>query len=149
MTQHAFSTAAPLKEDYRWTRCNGCQGEIGIPADWARPTVACPRCGQTVQASGTILYRATLGPSPPPIPSVKHPSLELVRKSDTTLFWGIASILLGWTILVPLIATCVYMETSDVAKKENVSVPVKATSGFILAIQFGITQGIVVVKGLF
>ncbi len=78
----------------------------------------------------------------------KTQSVELGRQAERTLIWGIASIVLGWTFIVPICCFCSYSETSEVAKKERVPVPGKATTGLILSLLFGVVQGIGVIRHL-
>lgn len=137
-----------------WISCHGCKGEVGIPEDWNQNSVECPSCGERVIVSGQILYRPpSVKPVGPVVDSaqlaVTTPSLELQRKADLTLTWGVVSIVLGWTIIVPLIALCVYLETSDLAKKEQVPTPGKSMTGLILALLFGIVQGLAVISKAF
>ena len=67
-------------------------------------------------------------------------SVALLRSADTAFNWGIASIVLGWTIIVPFIGFFQYIDVSKAAKKENTLVPGKATIGLALSLLFGVTQ---------
>ena len=75
----------------------------------------------------------------------KSPSLELGRESDSTLIWGILSVVLGWTVLVPGYAILCYVYASHLAEKERVPVPRKAIVGLILALLFGAMQTIALI----
>ena len=117
--------------------------------DWKESTAECPQCGFSIPVNGRLQYR-----SPEPTPAdlatpvevvtpsgEKAPSLELARQAHNVMLWVIASIVLGWTIIVPLATLFAYLHISDIAKKEQVSIPSKATVGLILAILFGCVQG--------
>ena len=138
-------------EDCRWIRCRGCGGEVGIPSSWTDSNVACPQCGQVVQAKGGILYRPAVQTVPPPqrrqalAPTAKGPSLELLQACDKVMVCGILSVVLGWTIIVPLLGICGYSVISEQAKKEQVLVPGKATLGLVLSLLFGAVQGLALI----
>lgn len=141
------------RSDVKWLRCQGCKGEIGIPFAMREKLVKCPGCGLPVNLSETILFRpaapAVPSPSAPSAPAhqlnAQHqparPSIELLRSADKVFNWGIACIVLGWTILVPFIAYCSYYNISQDARKENALVPGKATIGLVLSLLFGVAQG--------
>lgn len=146
-------------KDYHWIKCGGCGGEIGIPPDWKGSTAECPKCGASVQVNVGILYRppaqiqspaSTFSPPlHPTSPSQRNGSIELGRLADKTMIWGIVCILLGWTMIVPVICLVVYSWTADQARKEQVLIPTRANIGLILALLFGIGQGIAVLPYLF
>jgi hypothetical protein len=141
---------------YRWIRCGGCHGEIGIPPDWKERSVECPKCETWVQvkANGQVVYRppgeaaqrpSHSGPSTAPAAAPGSPSLDLIRQADKAMISGILSIILGWTFIVPFFGVCMYYETAKLAKEESVLVPGKATVGLVLSLLFGIAQGIVLI----
>jgi hypothetical protein len=255
-------------EDIRWLPCNGCGGEIGVPADWVDFQVKCPECGTTVKGHGTLLYRSAnvvqpiaLGaqePSEPrpeyeqayemavskkkplvifvgvPAHKVKgaiaiglddydgndapriiagmpgktgrvlpvdtsderiHDTLfkQEVQPPDTTivgpllkaanfisdegwqvqppdtaivgplshardariqkageivLFWGIACVALGWTVIVPFVSVILFLDLSDRTGKQKDSIPTQGWIGFALTATFGFVQTITVVRYL-
>jgi hypothetical protein len=109
-------------EDYLWISCRGCGGEVGVPSNWDDPGVACPSCGLTVQVHGRVLYRPPVSGSPmtpsarqPPTTTVlprppqPGPGLELCGAADWAMAWGILSVLLGWTVMVPLLGLNYYL----------------------------------------
>jgi hypothetical protein len=148
-------------KDYRWIKCVGCGGEVGIPSDWSASTVECPKCGLSVQVGGGILYRPpapvqrpelfrrpdsdSSSPSPQPVRQSSG-SLYLAGKAQATLILGVMSVVLGWTFIIPFIGCAQYLDTSTQAEKENVPVPGKATAGLILCLIFGIAQTIAVIS---
>jgi DNA-directed RNA polymerase subunit RPC12/RpoP len=145
-------------DDYIWIKCRGCGGEIGVPSDWNDPGAECPSCGLIIQVHGRVLYRpptsgsvnSALGPqsatqNPFAIPVPKSPSLELGRQSDWTMIWGILSVVLGWTVMVPLIGLCPYYEASTLARKEGIPIPRRAIVGLILSLLFGTVQTIAMI----
>jgi len=145
--------SAPTTE-IEWIKCRGCKGEIGVPSALRERQIECPGCGLVHKLSETILFRppapAVTAPAPPPLAPTRQPepqnqpamaSVALLRNADVTLNWGIASIVLGWTILVPLIGFIYYSAVADEAKKENTLVPGKATIGLVLSLLFGVAQG--------
>jgi hypothetical protein len=150
------NAANSQSEDYRWIKCLGCAGNVGIPLDWKENTVECPHCGLSIQGRTRFLYR----PAPDQAPAIssapasavassqKVPSLDLANKSQTTMLWGIASIVLGWTIVVPVLTLCLYCDTSTIAEKERLQVPGKATFGLVLALLFGVVQGFAAIAHL-
>lgn len=154
----AFDTAS---EDYLWIKCRGCGGEVGVPSDWEGPGVECPSCGLTVQVQGRVLYRPPAS-SPPNVAAAaqpptrtqpltsfpKSPSLELGRQSDWTMVWGIVSVVLGWTVLVPILGLLCYAEASATARKDGVPVPRKAIVGLILTLLFGGVQTMALIAHL-
>src|SRR5260370_41940449 len=83
------SVPASQGEAYRWIKCEGCDGRIGIPADWNENTVICPKCESVVPVNGRVLYL-------PPNMAARHqdtaanpgtgtPSLDLIRKDNRVL----------------------------------------------------------------
>lgn len=153
------TTALPQpesQESHRWVKCKGCGGEIGIPANWEDETVECPECREQVRVHGKVLYRKPADQKAPEpafvqvvAPSIKKtPSLELEKEADSALTFGILSIFLGWTFIVPFIGLCQYLGASSMADKEKVRVPTKATTGLILSIVFGACQGLAVISHL-
>ncbi|SRR6266478_1557563 len=146
-------------KDYSWIKCAGCGGEIGIPSDWKASTVEGPKCGASVQVDRSILYRPPAQVQAPastpssPLQPTSSPqrtgSIELGRSADKTMIWGIVCILLGWTIIVPILCLVVYSYTADQARKEQVLIPTRANVGLILALLFGIGQGIALLPYLF
>lgn len=141
------------QESHRWVKCRGCGGEIGIPTDWKDDTVECPECREQVRVNGKVLYRPaeeTQAPQTPLVqviaPSIKKtPSLKLEKAADSALTWGIVCIVLGWTIIIPLLSLYQYCEVSSKADKEQLRVPTKARVGLILTLLFGICQGFAVI----
>jgi hypothetical protein len=138
MSQDAHAEAdlpvakAEFIEDVRWIKCRGCKGEVGIPSDWSEQLVECPQCGLQLRVHGKVLYRPSVeGPSPARAhflenaekprsrPRQRVPSLELGRTADHTLILGIVSILLGWTVIIPLIGWLVYLEAAQLAKRNK------------------------------
>jgi hypothetical protein len=99
-----------------------------------------------VQVKGGVLYRPpqAVPPSPKAVTEIVHPSpsLELTRHADWVLSWGVLSIVLGWTVVVPLIGVCAYIDASSMAKKEQMPVPVKATISLVLCLLFGAAQSL-------
>jgi DNA-directed RNA polymerase subunit RPC12/RpoP len=145
-------------DDYLWIKCKGCGGEVGFPANWDDPGVECPSCGLTIPVHGRILYRPvvsglpSLAPTPQlptttvfPSPIQRGPSLELAGMADWTLTWGILSIVLGWTVLVPLLGLIHYLGALHLAEKEKIQVPRKALVGNILSLLFGTVQTIALI----
>jgi len=47
-----------LVADYKWIQCQGCDGELGIPAEYAEAAVTCPECKAKMQVSRGILLPA-------------------------------------------------------------------------------------------
>jgi hypothetical protein len=175
---------AKNEKEYRWVKCTGCGGEVGIPSDRTDGTVKCPQCKATVAIydEGLIYRPPALAPaqvqtapltrdeynglvkaasqssapaSPPPSAprlTVSTPqqsaSLELSRAADKAMIWGILSIILGWTIIVPIICLCIYAATCEQARKEHTPTPTRATVGLILALLFGIVQGLTMIAHL-
>jgi hypothetical protein len=102
----------------------------------------------------TPTVRTPTPPSPPPpveddenppprkrrVAGPKGPSVELIGEADHVLIWGIVCVLLGWTVIVPLITLDRYSSASKLAKEEGVPTPTKATIGLIIALLFGIAQ---------
>ena len=140
-------------EDYQWIRCKGCKGEVGIPSDWPADTVECPQCGMAVQLwihlHGKVLYRPAQGDAPQvqseetaTAPAFSSPSADLCHQAELVLMWGILSVVLGWTFIVPLTGLRVYNEAFATARKERVPVPWKATLGLGLALLFGAAQSL-------
>jgi hypothetical protein len=141
--QPLFEVAQP--EDHRWFTCRGCQGAVGVPLDWRDNTVECPECNASVQVNCKVLYRPpAAAPSTTAVgPAIqKSASHELSSKSQSALVLGIASIVLGWTFVVPLIGMCYYWEAASHAEKEKIPVPGKATVGIALSLVFGVIQGL-------
>lgn len=152
-----------LVQDYCWIGCKGCGGEVGIPADLHDEAVECPQCKTVVRTAGRILYRPAAQHPGSPVPR-KDSSLqdsatsEKVRQaeasaklhnaSENTLICGILSVVLGWTVLVPLIAVGFYGEVREQAGVSKEPIPSKATAGLLLALLFGITQTIVMLGSL-
>jgi hypothetical protein len=71
------------------------------------------------------------------------PSVELQRKSDQAMIFGIVYIFFGWTVLIPIASLlCFFADdgASALAKKEGVPVPARATIGLILTLIFGAMQ---------
>jgi len=145
-------------EDYVWIKCRGCGGEVGVPSNWDNPAVQCPSCKATTQVQGGVLFRppspggVIFAPSPqsatltnPQYALLKSPSLELGRQSDWTMIWGILSIVLGWTMLVPLFGFMGYGEVSKLAGRETIPIPRRAIVGLILSLLFGIVQTIALI----
>src|SRR5450755_1656501 len=146
MTQDMNVTIAPSSgtrrtapEEYLWIKCGGCDGEVGVPSDRDDAGVECPSCGLAVQVHGRVLYRPPASPAqgvaptaePPictqlPISLLKSPSLQLGRKSDAAMIWGIMSVVLGWTAIVPIFGLAYYCDASTMAEKEGMPVPRKA-----------------------
>jgi hypothetical protein len=154
MSQEASVTdgvPSALREDYRWIRCKGCKGEVGIPSDWSQDTVDCPQCGMAVQVRGGVLYRPPIQADPPPVQqpvtAVAHPtpSLKLSGRAISSMVWGLLSVGLGWTVIVPFIGLCCYLFASETAKEERVLVPWQGTLGLALSLLFGAAQGLVVI----
>jgi hypothetical protein len=141
--------ATPKGEDYRWIQCNGCGGAVGIPTDWTDNTVECPRCRLPVHVRGRVVYRPPAQARSATGPQNRQPSLELIRKADSAMVYGIVSVLLGWTIIVPVSGVLTFNEASDMAKKEQVLVPGKATVGLVLSLLFGVSQGLVLISRFF
>jgi hypothetical protein len=118
--------------------------------------VECPRCGACVQVNGRVLYRPRTDPTPAPSPApltiaattVKAPSLELRGKAETTLIWGLTSIVLGWTAIVPLMGFAYYSDTASMATNERVPVPGKATGGLALSLLFGGVQVLTLIANM-
>jgi hypothetical protein len=148
-------------DDYIWIKCRGCRGEIGVPSDWNDPGAECPSCGLIIQVHGRMLYRppasgqVTNAPiAQPPntnvgsIPIQSRPSLGLGQTSDGALLWGILSVVLGWTVIVPLIGFCYYWNVTEAAQSESVPVPRKAFVGVILSLLFGAAQTIAMIAHL-
>jgi hypothetical protein len=79
-------------------------------------------------------------PNAPVTSQVSSPSMDLVRHSESTFHFGILSVLLGWTILVPLIGIGVYINACQIAKQERIQTPIKATIGFAMCFLFGTVQ---------
>jgi DNA-directed RNA polymerase subunit RPC12/RpoP len=154
----AFDTAS---EDYLWIKCRGCGGEVGVPSEWDEPDVECPSCGLTVQVQGRVLYRPPVS-SPqnvapaaelptrtqPPTTFPKSPSLELGGRADWAMTWGILSVALGWTVLVPLLGLHYYLLAANSAQNEGVQLPRKALVGVILSLPFGAVQTIALIAHL-
>jgi hypothetical protein len=143
--------AKETARNIEWITCRACKGEIGVPTALREKLIACPGCGLGIRLSDSILFRptATLAPAPAPNPSApqsavhRQPakaSVELLRYADVVLNWGIASIVLGWTILAPLLGLFYYLYVAEEAKKENTLVPGKATVGLALSLLFGVGQ---------
>lgn len=46
-----------------WVKCNGCDGEVGIPESWTQATADCPKCGSQVSAKVVeiVLWRPASG----------------------------------------------------------------------------------------
>jgi uncharacterized paraquat-inducible protein A len=42
---------------YRWVKCIGCAGEIGVPHTWEGDSADCPQCGTQVRVNGSLQYR--------------------------------------------------------------------------------------------
>jgi DNA-directed RNA polymerase subunit RPC12/RpoP len=156
ITTEAFVPIAHTSssDEYRWIKCRGCGGKVGVPLDWKENSVECPECGATVLVNDRVLYRPPDDPVPTPNPAPatvaapsanKSPSMEIVHKAETTLLWGIASIVFGWTFLVPFNCWGWYHDTAETAKTERVPVPGKATIGLVLALLFGGVQTICMV----
>jgi hypothetical protein len=61
---------------------------------------------------------------------------------------GLVSMLLGWTVIVPCLAWDRYNQTSEMAKRELVAVPVRASIGFAMALLFGAVQTLALVAHL-
>jgi hypothetical protein len=78
----------------------------------------------------------------------KTPSLELGRDAHNVMLWGIASIVLGWTLIVPLATLGGYLDVCKTSKNEQVPIPSKATVGLVLAILFGCVQGAITIARL-
>lgn len=135
-------------EDYQWIKCKGCGGEVGIPQEWSENRVECPQCEVAIQVKGRVLYRPCNGQSvnnsttSTVVAQARTPSLDLIRKSDKVMICGILSIVLGWTVLVPLFGICEYGDVSKMAKKEQVLIPGKAIAGLVLALLFGVVQAL-------
>jgi hypothetical protein len=152
--QHEPSERNPSAE-YRWIRCVGCEGEIGIPATWESDTADCPQCGTQVRVNGRLQYRPPSRPTPLPVATPpatialrapKAPSVELQRKADGAMIFGIVCIFFGWTVLVPICSLCYFCDNvSSLARKEGVPVPVRATIGLILTLTFGAMQTLAII----
>jgi hypothetical protein len=152
----ASSSPEDHAEDYRWIKCKRCKGELGIPSDWPQDTVECPQCGTAVQVwihvHGKVLYRPAQGEASQTqseatttAPGPRSPSTELSHQAEIVLMWGILSVALGWTFMVPLTGLRVYNEAFAMARKERVPVPWKATLGLGLALLFGAAQGLAII----
>jgi hypothetical protein len=154
-TNGASSAPKDQSEDYRWIRCRGCKGEVGIPSDWPHDTVECPQCGMAVQVwihvHGKVLYRPAQGDAPQMQSGetatllASSPRPELSHQAELVLIWGILSVVLGWTFIVPLTGLCMYNEAFTMARTQRVLVPWKATLGLGLALLFGAAQSLAIV----
>jgi ribosomal protein S27E len=146
---------------YLWIKCRGCGGEIGVPSHWDNPAVQCPSCKATMQVQGGVLFRpptpgsVNFAPAPQSttqnpfaIPLPKSPSLELVRESDGAMFWGILSVVLGWTVFVPVCGLAYFAGASTTAQKEGIPIPRRAIVGLILSLLFGTVQTIALIARL-
>jgi hypothetical protein len=99
-----------------------------------------------VQLGGKVLYRPAQGdPVPVRKPASPTASLELNRQADWVLIFGVLSVVLGWTVLVPFFGLCCYLWAYDTAKSERVLVPSKATIGLLLSLLFGAGQGLAMI----
>jgi len=87
----------------------------------------------------------------------KSPSIELQRKADTAMIYGILCVFFGWTILIPILSLLGFFCKEDLffgdgvsalAKKEGVPVPTKATLGLILTLVFGGMQSLALIVSL-
>ncbi len=70
-------------EEYRWFKCQGCGGDVGIPSDWKGSTVECPECGLSVRMHGQVLYRPRVET---PAPQATDPKSELDQTSSANGF---------------------------------------------------------------
>jgi hypothetical protein len=109
ITNGAPSVPNDRCEAFRWIRCEGCRGEVGIPSDWNESTVDCPECGMAVQVLGRVLYR-TVQPvahsvpqqAPPPTPAPRTRSLDrliesLLKHAFTAIGASVVmACLIGW-----------------------------------------------------
>jgi len=163
-TPFAGWTVVNPGKDYRWIKCAGCGGEVGVPPDWKENTVQCPHCGSVHYVGSSVLYRPPTpvqqpevhrrpvsdssipspAPASQPVPKTTG-SLELAGEAQTTLILGVLSVVLGWTFIFPILGVWAYLGTSYIANEEHVPVPGKATAGLILSLLFGIAQGITVI----
>ena len=155
--------AKETASDIEWITCRGCKGEIGVPFAMRERLIECPGCGMPHKLSETILFRPATPAAAAPemtaleavawaraqIPVVGNQpakaSVALLRSADTAFNWGIASIVLGWSIIVPFIGFFQYIDVSNAAKKENTVVPGKATIGLALSLLFGVAQGVAII----
>lgn len=147
MDQETDVTNSPIpsrrtaSEEYLWIKCRGCGGEVGVPSDWDEPGVQCPDCELTVQVHGRVLYRppasgrpTTLSARQPPITTVlpnaplPNLSLELSGAADWAMAWGILSVLLGWTVIVPLLGINYYVR-SVLGERARPSCSAEGSSG--------------------
>jgi len=81
------------------------------------------------------------GPCPGRCPARSSvPSVALQGQAEKVLVGGVLSIILGWTVVVPLFTVVQYTDTANAARKENVATPGKATAGLVLALLFGSVQ---------
>lgn len=138
--------------NYRWVACQDCDGEIGIPADLTEGVVTCPECSATIKLHGTILYRKKKSPNTTATPTTqkaKVPSATLETSAERTLACGIASIVLGWTVIVPAVGGLFFLGSINQSASEKVAVPTKAWIGFGLIATFGFFQTITVLAHAF
>jgi hypothetical protein len=156
--QASLGVQRTASDAYIWIKCRGCGGEIGVPSNWNDPAVQCPSCKLAMQINGRVLFRpptagsGNFAPSPQSttqnpfaIPVPKSPSLELGQHADWAMSWGILSVVLGWTVIVPVLGIIYYLGASYLAEKEKVSVPRKALVGIILSLLFGAVQTIALI----
>jgi hypothetical protein len=157
----SLGTQRTATDDHLWMKCRGCGGEVGVPSNWGNPAVQCPSCKLTMQVQGEVLFRPpthgianfAAAPQSATLTNSQHsllqsPSLELGRESDWAMVWGILSVVLGWTVLVPLFGLVGYGEASTLARKEGVPIPRRAIVGLILSLLFGTVQTIALVARL-
>jgi hypothetical protein len=154
--QHEPTASNPPAE-YRWVKCIGCEGEIGVPATWEGDTADCPQCGTQVRVDGRLHYRPPSRPTPLPtakppasiaLPAPKVPSVDLQREADRAMILGILCVFFGWTVLVSLFSLCYYSDVSSLAKKEGIPVPLRATIGLIFTLVFGGMQTLALIVKL-
>jgi hypothetical protein len=166
-TEPSEPSASSSSKDYKWVKCVGCDGEIGVPPGWEGDTADSPRCGTQVRVNGRLQYRPpnrsvaveAAAPSARPITlTQKSPSIELQRKADAAMIFGIVCVFFGWTVLIPILSLIHFFKTKDggfanegvsaLAKKEGVPVPMKATLGLILTFVFGGMQSLSLIIAL-
>src|SRR5262245_41237419 len=101
------------KTDCRWLPCRGCGGEVGVPLDWAEDNVACPECGPRVQIRSEIQYRAPSekDDSQKQVPEREAKVSNTFLNEDSSLGFGLASIVLGWTLIVPFLGFLAFINT--------------------------------------
>jgi hypothetical protein len=150
----------PEPVQHSWYYCPACRGQVGVASTYREDSVLCPGCGANLHLNQPVLYRPplarecastldTLQAEPKPkVYDLRTPSIGLMRMAENTLAWGIASVVLGWTLIVPLLGLFLYIETRGQATKEQVELPSKASWGLACSLLFGVVQTLAMISYL-